>query len=426
MGAYVPCGHVFHVHCGEGWRYSRRHDCRCPLCNTPTTAFCRIFLDTVQVEKDDDDSSLSEYEDEEEEEDNDGREVSRIQVGDQDDVPVADADQQNASESEVICIEDDEVNETRPKSKPASSSSDSDKYRKKAKKLKRLLAALQTKYDKTVANLHELRDTCQESQGRIEQLDSENKSLESDNCQKQLCIEGIRLDQVRLGRKVEELKQELVHALQRAEDAEKGLRMARQDHERILSRENKNRMTEVERIISDNKRMQLESARLKEENLRIRAKHDAAEKEFLQWRDARNLNNAEQPASIPSKLPESRPKDVAKHLRQMDELKQRDHRRKEDATRKTESAKLCQNKVSETAARMARATDKAISSRPSGTSALALLNLRPLEKRPIDIVTNERRSEPKRNKAAGSAFRIPEHPMLGPRPLQQTLNFRQK
>ena len=94
IGAAVPCGHCLHVHCWDEWMAaSMRHrggaghhnhstilSTKCPLCNCPTTAFARLFLNiptaathlTIHDNDDDDLDDISiETDEEEEAEDND-------------------------------------------------------------------------------------------------------------------------------------------------------------------------------------------------------------------------------------------------------------------------------------------------------------------------------------------------------------------
>ena len=88
IGSTVPCGHCLHVHCWDEWMAaSMRHGSsygrtKCPLCNSTTTGFVRLFLtipsttttssstmddeeDDLSIETEDDDDNEEEEEDSE-------------------------------------------------------------------------------------------------------------------------------------------------------------------------------------------------------------------------------------------------------------------------------------------------------------------------------------------------------------------------
>ena len=89
IGTTVPCGHCLHVHCWDGWMAAsmnkmnhhhhhsswdgRRPSTKCPMCNSATTAFVRLFLNVpIGAAVEDNDDALDDISIETEEDDNDG------------------------------------------------------------------------------------------------------------------------------------------------------------------------------------------------------------------------------------------------------------------------------------------------------------------------------------------------------------------
>ena len=61
--ATVPCGHVFHLSCFQEWERSQRRkgSCKCPICNTLSTSSVRLFVQFSRDDDHDDGASLSSH-----------------------------------------------------------------------------------------------------------------------------------------------------------------------------------------------------------------------------------------------------------------------------------------------------------------------------------------------------------------------------
>ncbi|GKZ00010.1 hypothetical protein MPSEU_000954400 [Mayamaea pseudoterrestris] len=425
VGAYAPCGHVFHVQCGEEWRRSRAYgDCRCPLCNASTASFCRIFIDATAIEQEDDDLSLSDDEAENDEYQMESEAASAVEQ-----IPLEDNDQMNDEEKmNVITIDDDEENDkpttktTECLSSNESASISSDRYKKKAKHLKRTLTALQAKHDKTLSTLHGLRDTCQELQERIDELESEQEDLEASNHQQQLELEGMRLEKAKLARNLDEHINALHAAVDRAKKAESSLKTAREEHQILLKRESKNKMSELEQIVAD-------SRKLKEDNRQLKTRLDKCERardELLEASRKRSANQLGSHQQIPEATPthrQDRPRKIAKALSQMHQAHHRESGGRRPATTSdVEPAKQCYGIVSENAIRMKRASDKVINS--SSSNALKLLNDDGLHGTEHSKENDKRTTDDHYKKLLIPKMRVAT--TGSSRPRQQTLKFHQR
>jgi Ring finger domain len=51
VGTCVPCGHCIHVECYDSWkaRGSNLESTKCPTCNTPSSTFCRLYVDLPRL-----------------------------------------------------------------------------------------------------------------------------------------------------------------------------------------------------------------------------------------------------------------------------------------------------------------------------------------------------------------------------------------
>ena len=388
IGANVPCGHLFHVDCGEGWRQSLQLQHRrlcCPLCKVPSTTFCRLFIDSVDPVEDD--VSLSDSDDEEEE--GEQNEESGEPTSTSSCTPPA----SGSGPDDIICLleDDDEVNETGKgiKQKPEGSMS-TRKVKEKAKRLKRQLKALQIKHETTMDTLHEVRDASRDLEGRIQELEVENNLLKGAGHDQQMELEHLKLRKVQMERTCDELTRKLKSAEHRADEAEKSLKYARSDYSRQLEKASKNSVKEVDHIISDLKREQQKSLRLEQDLHKYKQL-------CATLRDGIEPSRAPPRPTAQSKRVHSA-KDMIKHLRQMDGKARREEKRADDESRKAESLKMAHaGKYSATAARLARASEKP-SSRPSGISALDML--RP-EKEPLEQQVKEKENRMIQAKSSG-------------------------
>jgi uncharacterized protein YoxC len=387
IGATVPCGHCFHVECFAGWKHSKRgqSNLKCPMCNHPTTAFCRIYLDLGAVDDDQDDGcSLSsvesavmgDEEDEEEKEDS-----AESEETDEHDVAPPEND---TVDNDVICVDDDVSSSDKVKSDESSHN----KYRKMAKKLKAKVKMLESERKrlaetaKTFLQQHgKLKMEIQETASQVEDIRTSMGPI-------QRKVEHLSLDITRVRRERDEATRELHAAKTKVQNLETKMAEMSKQYNRDVERAHANSMTEVQTILNQHPKLTESNRRLKEE---LQRKEERIQRLEARYREGSLHKNNTKTVSREQTEPQDSVKSVYRASKDRAKLLRDFHDHQDDAAEKLSAQaqpdhhldvkKRMKGKVSANAARFSRASEKPVARLPAALSALDAID-QDLQKRP--------------------------------------------
>ena len=414
VGAVVPCGHCLHIPCFEQWRASRLQShggnrVKCPMCNSVSSGFVRLFMDfgTASIEDDaSDDSSLSSNEEEQEHVEDTNND------GDGDPSDNDEANIANNDAREVIVIDDDDDGATAssaPKPASAVAGNKEKKYKRRAKQLKRRVAQLQA--DKEQQG-NEKCNLIKKMNAQKEELECLEQELEEATYLReghQRTVEGLKLQVTQFKRELTETSKKLATVQLTSDQLQKQLDQLEARYRQKFERASAASMKEVQQLLQERPKIVAENRELKEKVRKYKNRLasamktsavtdrslDAAAVPPPKENRPRNQRSSEasretkkmlrtlDQANDPRKRPQSADQDpvsavprkiksaaaaVAANRRAVASTNEPSARRKDDP----ESGDRAASKLSSHAARMSRATSNKPAARPS--SALAALN----------------------------------------------------
>lgn len=244
--ATVPCGHVFHSSCFQEWERSQRRkgSCKCPICNTPSTSSVRLFVQFARDDDHDDSGSLS-------------------------------------SQSQVDTTEEQE--ESTYLQKPSSCNNKSDPMKRKAKRFKKQVQALEIQRSELVKKESTHLAQHNKAQVRIQELESEIQQLKDvwKAAQRSLDHSNHELQRERLQRT--RAQESLALVEQHASQNEQELRTIQANHSKQLQEAQLQTLVEMREVIQQHRKLVEENHRLKKSLDKITHQY---EKEKRQWKDS--------------------------------------------------------------------------------------------------------------------------------------------
>ena len=286
--ATVPCGHVFHSLCFAGWEQSRRGraDCKCPMCNTPTTASIRLFVNLAKEHANDDDSlssSSTEGGNDEEEDDasNDAKLVTNqlatvVRGGPPEVIDLPDGYEGNDQQNDMPFL-DKTIRKTE-----SLSSRNPAVVRRKATRLKKRVKALE----------HQKRDMLEKEkihfaqekkfQERLKQIDIEVNELKEESKDAQRTLHHTKHELQREILLRNRAQENLALVTNRALLVEQELRDIQSKHAKQLNDAKVHSMAEVRDVLQQHRELVEENHRLKD---RLGKLSNIHERENPQWSD---------------------------------------------------------------------------------------------------------------------------------------------
>lgn len=232
VGACVPCGHVFHQVCWDGWYASQqrnrnandsrrgrgqgRGQCKCPMCNQPSSQFVRLFLDRI------------------------GSDGVSAQVSLDD--SVTDGDDDNATDEKCRA------------------------WKEKVQRLRAIYETARSNLSKQTDELRKTRDQIEKLHARVEQRELDLEGQRHVQEQQARALEEKRLSLVQAERERDTCK----HAAETAQDAaaaaESELHRVRRDYHDAVHKASALDMEEVKTLQRDYPKLQKENRDLQEKN----------------------------------------------------------------------------------------------------------------------------------------------------------------
>ena len=278
VGAVVPCGHCLHVSCWNGWTASRLagastagRSVKCPMCNSSSTNFVRLFCDFGAQTLDDDEWSLSSNEE--------GENDANNTLGPFNETVVSSSGQShdhlensNHDVSEVIVLDDDDdlspakVSTATAKMKTSIAVDGNDKkYKRKAKQMKERLSQLQAdlkqhgiEKEKLIAQVKEQKDALDELESEVNEVAEVREFALRE-------VEGLQLQVTQLKRQNTEIIEKISAVQLEATQCKREMQDMAARFKHRLAQVSAASVKEVQQLLHEHPRIKAENQELKQE-----------------------------------------------------------------------------------------------------------------------------------------------------------------
>lgn len=266
IGACVPCGHVIHEECFKPWaERSRNRHPKCPLCNSATTSFCKIYLDLDAIAERSKGITNEELDELSLSSDVDQHVPSSSETSNN---PLYRIEKQNGTNKEVIVLDDDSVTPADPPRKKRSNKALIRKYKRLATSLKRKREELRAQYQDHEDRVTNLRKTVRCLQKDANDLNGEIEDLDGARVELNLDFHGFVMERNRVKRSFNEARHKLSKCSAQNELEEREI-TAKIQQERQKFERKKLGPEEAREIMSTFSKLQQENRRLKASGLSL-------------------------------------------------------------------------------------------------------------------------------------------------------------